>query len=466
MFPVRAYTFFGKILIWILGALLGIAHLFLGKHRQVAPQHFHDDPRRFNFKDVIYFAYKYYLNPPTKDNVNGRTAQFFKTHPLKFSDSYLLKNKNLNPPNSSLTNYITLHAAGDLMPYSWVQKQFCTHLWDDIETDFRNCDICFANLETPVLPSQPPSLVPEVMLTDMRFNANEAMCDIFFNTKNSSKPIFDVLSTANNHALDMGIEGVASTIDFLKSKKIQHTGTSKSEKEIYDFPVMETKGIRIAFIAFTYSLNQFTNPENENWWVNHLEVNQPNADLTPIKKLVEHARLERAADFVVLSLHFSNAYQVYPNAHIVDNAKRIISECGVDIILGGHAHNVQPSAKIDFQCPFTLKSKSGFIVFSMGDFIANDIFTWCKMPMYVKIILAKNQSEKETVCEIADVSLIPVFVYSAFKNDAARDLRLLNVDRVEAFLKENPKYAKTNLKDFYVMKDFYKKFILNFNAKI
>ena len=462
MFPVRAYTFLGKILIWILGALLSFAHIFLGKYRQFAPHHFHDDPRRFNFKDVIYFAYKYYFNPPINDDADGKTAEFFKTHPPIFSDKIQLKEINSNTLPSQLTKQITLHAAGDLMPYSWIQTQFCEHLWDDIETDFLQCDISFANLETPVLLSQPPALVPEIMLTDMRFNANEAMCDIFFNTQSGKKPIFDVLSTANNHALDMDVDGVKSTIDFLKSKNIQHTGTSKTEKDVYDFPVIESNGISVAFIAFTYSINQYTNPENENWWVNHLEINQPNVDLTPIKKLVEHAYKIRAADFVVLSLHFSNAYQVYPNAHILENSKRIFSECGVDIILGGHAHNVQPSANINFYCPFTNRQKSGFIVFSMGDFIANDIFNWCKMPMYVKIILTKFKLVNENVCEIFDVKLIPVFVYSDYKNDNERDLRLLNVDRVEAFLKENTRYAKPNLKNFYAMTEFYKKFILNF----
>ncbi len=460
MFPVRAYTFFGKILIWILDGILSLVHLFLGKHRRFAPQYFHDDPRRFNFKDIIYFAYKYYLNPPIEDDANGRTAQFFKTHLPIFSDKSPLKEKISTTRHAPISTQITLHAAGDLMPYSWVQKQFCEHLWDDIETDFRNCDISFANLETPVLLSKPPSFVPEIMLTDMRFNADAAMCDIFFDTKNDSKPIFDVLSTANNHALDMGVEGVASTIDFLTSNKIFHTGTSKIAKDVYDFPIVESNRIRVAFLAFTYSMNQYTNPENENWWVNHIEINQPEVDLTPIKKLVEHARLARTADFVVLSLHFSNAYQVYPNAHIVENAKRIFSECGVDIILGGHAHNPQPSAKIDFMCPFTRKQKSGFIVFSMGDFIANDIFIWCKMPMYVKIILTKHQPETENICEITDVMLIPIFVYSAYKNNNERDVRLLKVDRVAAFLKETPKYSKTNLKDFNEMTDFYKKFIL------
>ncbi len=448
MFPVRAYTFFGKILVNVLAALLSLAHLFLGKNRRFAPNHFHDDPRNFNFKDVIYFAYKYYLNPPVEDDAKGETALFFNNNKPYFS-----------PFNIENKKTITLHAAGDLMPYSWVQKQFCEHLWDDISEEFRDADITFANLETPILISEPPSLVPEIMLTDMCFNADEAMCDIFFNVENHQKPIFDLLSTANNHALDMGIEGVQSTIKFLKSKGIEHTGTSESEKDVYNFPVIERNGLRIAFIAFTYSLNQYTNPENENWWVNHLEVNQPSVDLSPIKKLVEHARFTRSADFIVLSLHFSNAYQVYPNAHIVKNAQSIFSQCGVDIILGGHAHNVQPSAKIDFICPFTKTAKSGFIVFSMGDFIANDIFTWCKMPMYVKIVLSKGELNKKTVFAIENVELFPIFVYSEYKNKNKRDLRLLKPDRVEAFLKEKPAFAKANLKDFKLMTDFYKKYI-------
>ncbi|NJN35494.1 MAG: CapA family protein [Saprospiraceae bacterium] len=102
---------------------------------------------------------------------------------------------------------------------------------------FFDADIRFANLETPIDPSKPAALVPEVMLNNMNFNGSAAMFDIFNAQNLSQQPAddagrnltqrnvgrkigFDVLSTANNHSLDMGETGVFATLDFLSEKKL------------------------------------------------------------------------------------------------------------------------------------------------------------------------------------------------------------------------------------------------------
>ncbi len=416
---VTAYTPQGKALVIALRSLLRGVHLWRGKRWARPPQYFHEDPRLYTKSDLLFFAYKYYFRPTLESDEKEAVEDFFEQNPPVFKEK------------GTITNEVTLTAAGDLMPYEWIQKRFCPHLWDDIADDFFSSDLTFANLETPLDISRPASLVPEVMLSDMDFNADEEMFYLFQNKETYDKRQgandrgFDILSTANNHSLDMGEAGVHKTIEYLENKNIAFTGTARSEKERQNFPILDKNGIKIAFIAYTFSMNQHTNPEDKPLLVNHLEVNQPEVDLLKIKNDVTLAK-ERGAEFVILSLHFSNAYQAYPNAHIVKNAQRIFTECGVDVILGGHAHNIQPMARVDFTCPFSQKQKAGLVIFAFSDFIAYDIFNGCHLSVYLKLKISKNT---EGGVFLSNVEAVPVYACGVYRNKNNRDLRLLDAKK-------------------------------------
>ncbi|MBL7814075.1 MAG: CapA family protein [Saprospiraceae bacterium] len=437
--PITAYSPQGKALVATLRGLLRGVHLWRGKQWQRPPQYFHEDPRLFTKSDILFFAYKYYFRPTLESDEKESVEDFFEQNPPVFSQT------------TPSVNEVTLTAAGDLMPYEWIQKRFCPHLWDDIADDFFSSDLCFANLETPLDVTQPASLVPEVMLSDMNFNANEEMFELFKGSK------FDVLSTANNHSLDMGEQGVFKTIEYLETKNIAFTGTARSAEERKNFPIIEKNGIKIAFIAYTFSMNQYVNPEDKPFLVNHLEVNQPDVDLTPLKNDVALAH-QRGAEFVILSLHFSNAYQAYPNAHVVKNAQRIFDECGVDVILGGHAHNIQPMARYNFRCPLTQRQKAGLVLFSFSDFIAYDIFNGCHLSVYLKLKISKNT---DGVVSLADVQAVPVYACGIYKNKKERDLRLLDAKKWVLKIKngEKPDFMKDwNIKELTALMAFYEQY--------
>jgi hypothetical protein len=469
---VKAYSLKGKFLVRILRGLLQILHIFKGKTWQQPPQYFHDDPRYYNKWDLLFFAYKYYFKSPLKDDADGKVEAFIKANPPIFDHQ-----------NIKIEHEITLNAGGDLMPYEWIQPKFCTRLWDDIGEDFFNADIRFANLETPIDLSKPASLVPEVMLYDMSFNGDIDMFSLFnpqdytpqyFYEKYQKKWSFDVLSTANNHSLDMGEEGVLGTIGFFENQDILSVGMAYSKENRLDFPIIERNGIRIAFIAYTFSMNQMTNPEGKEWLVNHLEVNQASIDLSPLKKDILYAREEEKADFVVLSLHYGNAYQPYPGVHIFENTKRIFEECGCDVILGGHAHNVQPAMRFDFKCPMTSKKKQGFVLFAFSDFVAYDIFTWCHLSVYLKLRIGKGKNlenlsaerqDTEGSCEtvLLEAILKPVYANGVYENKNNRDLRLLDAEK---WLKHIEKEGKPdfmsdwNVRELTGLMDFYRRKII------
>jgi Bacterial capsule synthesis protein PGA_cap len=491
-FPaVTAFTPEGRVLIALLRFLLRGVHLAKSKAWSQPPALFNDDPRHFSKSDLLFFAYKYYFQSPLKSENWEAVEQFFIDNPPTNFGFQMSDSKTAPSEIRHLKSEITLTAAGDLMPYEWIQPQYCEHLWDDIADDFFDADVTFANLETPIDTTQKPSLVPEVMLSNMLFNGDSAMFQIFNGNQNGNftqKPRkkgergFDIVSTANNHSLDMGEKGLAATLEFLDKKGIVHAGTARTPEEQQQVRMIERNGIRLAFIAHTFSLNQLTNPDDKPFLVNHLEVNKTGIDLTPIREDVERAKAA-GADLVILSLHFGNAYQPFPSEHIVANAKRVFDECGVDILLGGHPHNAQPTARYDFQCPFSGVKKQGFMIFSFGDFVAYDIFNWCHLAIYLKMTISKFEVKSilnpqpsipnteggkivlqnpQFITQLTNVEVKPVYTCGVYRSRNDRELRFLDAKKLWKQLDtgEKPPFFKDfNVQEAQALKAFWDNFL-------
>ena len=203
------------------------------------------------------------------------------------------------------------------------------------------------------------------------------------------------------------------------------------------------------------------------------------------------------SDLVVLSLHYGNAYQAYPCNHIIENTKRIFDECGPDIILGGHPHNIQPMACYPFVCPHTGAEKRGFVIFSMGDFVAYDIFNWCHLPVYLKLeisqISRKNAADTEGVNDfglgmsdvgkaaeirnpkseikntegsskqtiLTKVEAIPVYTCGVYKSEKNKELRFLDARKTLNLIEkgEKPPFMTAwNVRELTSLMEFYKAF--------
>ncbi|GAB4131047.1 MAG: hypothetical protein OHK0045_17710 [Raineya sp.] len=417
---VLPYSVRGKMLVASIRFLYSILGKINRKWRNPLPD-FEENPAYFNPKDILYLGYKYYQRPPYL--YSESLIEHFHKQNFEF---YL-------PEGFQGKSTISISAGGDLMPYEWIQKPYTQHLWDEVGEYFFKSDIVFANLETPIDLSRPPSLVPEVMLNDMLFNGSEEIFEIF--SGNGKFKGYDVLSTANNHSYDMGKKGVFSTIEFLEKQKVAFTGTARSKEEQRSFPILERKGVRVAFIAYTYSLNKFILPENEKYLVNTERLNTPQVNLEQIKQDTLQA-YKRSADIVVLSLHTGNAYQPYPSEHTVEVYHRIFKECGVDIILGSHPHNPQPMEKYTFSCPITRKQKQGFAIYSLADFVAYDIFVWDRLIPLLKIEIVKGNFENgDAHTQIKRVEVLPVYNWGTKNSKKPKEMRFLDLEQVVAQIK-------------------------------
>ncbi len=415
MNPIHAFSLKGKIVTAVLRFLFFLVYLFKGKKWSRPRENFSEDPLHYTFSDAIYFGYKYYYKPH-----------------VKYIDSYSSQKLNTSfvpPVVPSEATVVSITAGGDLMPYEWIKKEFCANLWDEVGARFFSSDIVFANLETPIDTAHPVGLVPELMLNHMEFNGDKAMFDVF--NGNSIFKGFDVLSVANNHSFDKGEEGVIKTISFLQSQNIQSCGTAATLEEQDHFPILERDGIKIAFLAYTYSLNHLELPLDKAYLCNHLPLNIVGCDLSLIKKQVLAAH-QRGADFVIASVHYGNAYQLFPSDHFIQNTHRLFDECGVDMVFGGHAHNLQPIEYYHYTCPITNIKKQGLATYCMGDFVAYDIFTWGHLPIWLKIEIAKINDR----VVIKNVEVNPIYTCGIYKNSRSRELRFLDARKLWAKIEQ------------------------------
>jgi hypothetical protein len=432
-FPTTPYTKKGKFVVALLRIIYRILAVFYGKKWAIPLKNFEENPLYYTFKEILYFGYKYYYKPPSQ--FSKKHIQYFRNQDLDFRPDAEFISENI----------VTISAGGDLMPYEWIQPDSCKHLWDEVGSFFFGSDIVFANLETPINPFQSASFVPEVMLKDMMFNGSQELFSIF--NGNGQFKGFDVLSTANNHSLDMGEEGLLETIEFLEKYKIKHTGTARNEQEQENPPLIEKNNIKIAFLAYTFSLNNFENSKDKPFLVNHLRLNKKEVELEKIKNQVVSA-YQNGADFIVLSLHTGNAYQAFPSEHTVEIYHRIFEECGIDVILGSHPHNPQPMEKYEFNCPILKKHKKGFAIYSLSDFVAYDIFLWDRLVPLLKLTVQKGILKGIPHTQLTDVELLPVYNWGNMDKNNKKQMRFLPLKKVVDELKngvQRPYFSKQNL---------------------
>lgn len=415
--PCKAITPKGRAQLAFLDFVFGLFAVFYGKKWKCTLKNFEEDPFYFTWKDSLYLGYKYYFRIPEqtlnhKDTKSRWLSGFHEVH----KGNNLSLSESLVPSWLEKKDNVTISLGGDLMPYETINKKTCENLWDEFPAVaerescgefFFSSDIVFANLETPIDNSKPVSLVPEVMLNDMHFNGNEEMFEIF--SGNGKYKGYDVLSVANNHSLDQGKEGLIKTLDFLQEKNILTCGAARNENEVNDFPIIERNGISFAFLAYTFSLNKFSCGD-EPWLCNHLRLNKPGEDFSFITQQTKIAR-ERNADVVILSLHMGNAYQLYPDKHIIENTRRIARETEADVLVCNHAHNPQPYENYEWMNEEQLapsirgRTKNALIFYALGDFVAYDIYKLAQQTLMVKLHCKKENGKVEIEPEVKLVKM-------------------------------------------------------------
>ncbi|MFC5467689.1 CapA family protein [Cohnella suwonensis] len=219
-----------------------------------------------------------------------------------------------------------------------------------------------------------------------------------------------LVSTANNHAMDRGFPGVERTLANVRKAGLVPFGTSATEAESGRFVIEERNGIRMGFAAYTYSTNGIPVPQNKSFAVNLIEPSRIKADIAKLK--------EAGADVVTVSLHFGIEYQRLPNEAQTTLVRDLV-EAGADIVLGSHTHVVQPYDVIDVPAGESADGMPhrGLVIYSMGNFISNQTGNWKDVGLIFGVTLVKTrQADGTFATEWKNVTTEPTWVHIVPKN--------------------------------------------------
>lgn len=226
-----------------------------------------------------------------------------------------------------------------------------------------DADFAVANLETTLAGTAKP------YQGNPMFNCPDEIVDA---AKNAG---FDMLLTANNHSYDSQQAGFERTIRTVREKGLLNLGTMLSGEEP-KFVVQEINGIRIGMIAYTYedsavgnsvpALNY--NPMQVGGYdiINCFRHAAPEPFYAALETQIAEMR-QQGAEAIVLYIHWGQEYKLEPNSYQTAMAQRLC-DLGVDVIIGGHPHVVEPVALLESTVDPNHRT---VCLYSMGNAVSN-----------------------------------------------------------------------------------------------
>lgn len=173
---------------------------------------------------------------------------------------------------------------------------------------------------------------------------------------------FDMLLTANNHCLDTGLAGLKRTVQQLRAKDLDFLGT----KETTDDPtyiVKDINGIKIGMVAYTYGTNSSASGAGS--LINYFSSSNLNKFYTDAQSVIDSMKAD-GAEAIVFYMHWGNEYHTKPNTYQKAAAQQLCN-MGVDVIVGGHPHVLQPVELIYAEG----SDHTTVCLYSMGNSISN-----------------------------------------------------------------------------------------------
>lgn len=285
--------------------------------------------------------------------------------------------------NEEGTSTATIVACGDNILYHGNHRDAAINANGGRSYDYRpiyryvkpiiaNADIAFLNQETPISESAPIASYP-------RFNSPKVLA------QDLAEVGFDVVSLANNHALDCGMRGFTESMEALKQAGISPIGISEKANQAPLFH--EKNGIKFAFLAYTYGTNIQEMSEG----------NISPACFHRDRAITETASAKENADFVIVSLHFGSENQSTPSNEQKEIATAL-AKSGADLIIGHHPHVLQPIEWIE-----EAGNRRTLVAYSLGNFVHEQAYEQNALGGILSVKVQKTRGRTT----VSEATLIP-----------------------------------------------------------
>lgn len=285
---------------------------------------------------------------------------------------------------------ITLAFAGDLLPHTPVNQTAATYggrhgaaydyapMFTAMQPVLGPVDLAICHMEVPTHPDgEAPTSYPT-------FGAPPEL------VAGARSAGYDGCSTASNHSLDRGRKGIDRLLDLLDQNGMGHNGTARNEAEgdgratFYD-----VAGIKVAHLSWAYDFNGYRIPADAPWAVNQID---------PARITQRAAEARRAgADLVVVSLHWGIEYQHDPSPQQEQWAAAITASPDVDLLIGHHAHVVQPISEVN----------GTYVVWGLGNQLSGQTQLPRRDGLTVRVHAAPDAAHR---WHVVGIDAIPTFV--------------------------------------------------------
>ena len=244
----------------------------------------------------------------------------------------------------------------------------------------------------------------------------------------------DVVNYANNHIYDYDDEGLQRTIEITKEKGLDVLWVKSTEEE-KSYLVKEVDGVKIGFASYVFetaAVNGYktinSNPVsiNSENLINTFNYNDLESFYNRIASEISAMKAE-GVKFIIASMHWGEEYNTYIEATQNEIAKKL-NELGVDIILGGHPHVIQP-----YEIICNESGHSTFVIYSQGNSLSNQSEQEIGVAESEDGIMIKFTLEKKDGnVSLKEYKIIPTWVYKEEKGDGTYYHKIIPVEEALA----------------------------------
>jgi capsule synthesis protein PGA_cap len=320
---------------------------------------------------------------------------------------------------------LTVAAVGDVLLHGPLQVQAYAaadgfhSLWGEVEDLLAQADVTYANHEGPSAAgltayagarTDPGKVFDNLVYTGYpRFNYHASLETDLVDSG------VDVVSTANNHALDRSALGADETLDALDAAGLPHTGTRRQDGSGAWETYTEAGGFRLAWVACTFSTNGIPDGKHQ--------VLGCYSDTSRLEALVRQLAAEPGVDAVIVTPHWGVEYTANPRAQEVRLAHRLL-DAGATLVLGAHPHVLQP-----WERHVTPDGRETFAIYSLGNFVSGqrDLPRRSSLLLYVGLVRGADG-----VTRVEGVRYVPLHMTLDHGS-----YRLQAIDRVGAALQSS-----------------------------
>jgi len=237
---------------------------------------------------------------------------------------------------------ISVTAVGDIMVTSrgtaFLDEVGITYPLDSVRHELQ-ADILFGNQESPIGPEG----------TGTKFDKTYAFLTPLRHAEVVPREGFDVVSLANNHAMDYGVEALRTTTAFLDSNGIAYCGAGENITDARTPAIIEKDGVKYGFLAYSNTFPEefwasATNPGNPFGHAHYLEEDIP--------------ALREQVDYLFVSFHWGSE-RMDSTKEYQKNLGRLAIDLGADAVFAHHPHVLQGMELY----------KGKVIAYSLGNFL-------------------------------------------------------------------------------------------------